>query len=173
MHRRGIDTAVAQRIRAEQRRAAEARVTRLQEMRALERERATVAQSIVDVSADLTAAQRDLLVHQPSLQLEDIRRAAREEWAALKAQRQGPEPAPAARTNTAAQMPPAAPEARRSAEEERRQARERWLEGRRAGRWNSVPGSALDSQREREAKREAEKNKGIKRDRGRDDDYGL
>jgi hypothetical protein len=156
MQRRGLDTEVVKRIREEQRLAAQRRVTHLRELRALGRERAAVAQSIIDVSADLDAAQRDLVVHQPSLSLEGIRRRAREEWLALRAARRGATPQAS---------PP-------SIGEVQRRARERWLEGKRTGLWDR---SAVDhnAESEREAEREAEKKKDHERDHGIEDDYGL
>ena len=53
----------------------------------LERERAQVDRSILDMSADLAAAQRDQVVHRPSLSLENIWKQARDEWLALRAER--------------------------------------------------------------------------------------
>jgi hypothetical protein len=82
-----MDTRVAQRIREQQQLAAELRIQRLVQIRQVERERLEVDQSIRDMSQDLAAAQRHFVEHRPSLNLEDIRRQAREEWLALRAER--------------------------------------------------------------------------------------
>lgn len=96
LHRRGMESEVGRRIAAEQRLAAQQRIERLQQIQRLERERRQIGQSIRDVSADLAMAQRDLVVHQPSLNVENIRKKAREEWLALRAERLATEQAPAA-----------------------------------------------------------------------------
>ena len=96
LHRRGMESEVGRRIAAEQRLAAQQRSERLQQIQQLERERREIGQSIRDVSADLAMAQRDLIVHQPSLSVENIRKKAREEWLALRAERLATEQTPAA-----------------------------------------------------------------------------
>ena len=131
MTRRGMDTTVGRRIREQQRQAAQARVQRLNERRQLERERESVARSIRDVSVDLAAARRDLVVHQPSLDLADIRRQAREEWLALRAAQRAAESGSESTAGKSAADIPKVP-----LEEVRRQAREAWLEGRRTGKWD-------------------------------------
>ncbi len=162
MTRRGMDTTVGRRIRDQQRQAAQARVQRLNERRQLERERESVAHSIRDVSADLAAARRDLVVHQPSVDLADIRRRAREEWLALRAAQRAAESGSESTAGKTAADTPKVP-----LEEVRRQAREAWLEGRRTGQWD----------RSKEADRGAERGDSSP-DRGLglggpDDDFGL
>jgi len=163
MHRQGMQTRVGQRIAQEQRQAAVQRAERLKEMLRLERERAQVDRSILDVSADLAAAQRDLVEHRPSLNLEDIRKRAREEWLALREARSAK--ASEAAAETAKETPPVTPEAPRTVEEIQRQARENWLEYRRQQLLN--PGQVREESPDREQGRAKDRGYGI------DDDTGL
>lgn len=96
----------------------------------LERERAQVDRSILDMSADLAAAQRDQVVHRPSLSLENIRKQARDEWLALRAERLAKEQSTAAEKATDTPATPAEGFQFVSAEE--RQSVENWLAYRRA-----------------------------------------
>jgi hypothetical protein len=163
MHRQGMQTRVGQRIAQEQRQAAVQRAERLKEMLRLERERAQVDRSILDVSADLAAAQRDLVEHRPSLNLEDIRKRAREEWLALREARSAK--ASEAAAETAKETPAVTPEAPRTVEEIQRQARENWLEYRRQQLLN--PGQVREESPDREQGRAKDRGYGI------DDDTGL
>jgi ATP-dependent exoDNAse (exonuclease V) alpha subunit len=161
MHRRGMDTNVGRRIAQEQRRAAELRIHRLAQIRQLERERSHVEQSIVDVSGDLAAAQRDLLIHRPSL--EDIRRQAREEWLKLRAERLAQEQSPAAAEKTPEKTPK--PDVMLTLEERQRQSAERWLAHREAQK--NQPDQAKNLEQEQDLDRSQDLGHGI------DDDFGL
>ncbi len=163
MHRRGMQTRVGQRIAQEQRQAAAQRVLRLKQMQQLERERAQVDRSILDVSADLAAAQRDQVVHRPSLSLENIRKQARDEWLALRAERLAKEQSAAAEKATDAPATPA--EGFRFVSAEERQSVENWLAYRRA--------QLLNPDHKPDESPDLEQGRDKKRDRGRDDDFGL
>ena len=163
MQRRGMDTRVGQRIAQEQRQAAAQRVLRLKQMQQLERERAQVDRSILDVSADLAAAQRDQVVHRPSLSLEDVRKQAREEWLALRAERLAKEQSAAAEKATDTPATPA--EGFQFVSTEERQSVENWLAYRRA--------QLLNPDHKPDESPDLEQGRDKKRDRGRDDDFGL
>jgi MobA/MobL family len=163
MHRRGMETNVGRRIAQEQRRAAELRIERLAQLRQLERERSHLEQSIVDVSGDLAAAQRDLVVHRPSLSLEDIQRQAREEWLALRAERLAKEQTPPAADKTPEKTPPS--DVMQTLEEQQQEAAERWLAYRQAQK--DQPGQAKDLDQEKEIDRTKDLGHGI------DDDFSL
>ena len=163
MQRQGMQTRVGQRIAQEQRQAAAQRVLRLKQMQQLERERAQVDRSILDVSADLAAAQRDQVVHRPSLSLENIRKQARDEWLALRAERLAKEQSAAAEKATDTPATPADGFQFVSAEE--RQSVENWLAYRRA--------QLLNPDHKPDESPDLEQGRDKKRDRGRDDDFGL
>jgi hypothetical protein len=163
MQRRGMDTRVGNRIAQEQRQAAAQRVQRLTQGLQLERERAQVDRSILDVSADLAAAQRDQVVHRPSLSLENIRKQARDEWLALRAERLQKEQSAAPEKATDAPATPAEGFQFVSAEE--RQSVENWLAYRRA--------QLLNPDHKQDESPDLKQDQDKKRDRGRDDDFGL
>jgi len=163
MHRRGMDTQVGRRIAQEQRRAAQLRIDRLAQIRQLEREGAQLGRTIVDVSGDLAAAQRDVVVHRPSVNLEDIRRQAREEWLALRNERLAQERAPAA--DKPAEKSPGIKTDSMTLEERRQQAAERWLENQQAPK--NQPDQAKDLDQEKDIDRRKDLGHGI------DDDFGL
>ena len=162
MHRRGMDTHVGRRIAQEQLRAAELRIERLAQLRQLERERAHLEKSIVNVTGDLAAARRDLVVHRPSVNLEDIQRQAREEWLKLRAERLAKEQAAAEKS--AEKAPVLRPDSM-TLEERQQQAAERWLAYRQAQK--DHPERAKEMEREQEIERAKERGHGI------DDDFGL
>ncbi len=163
MQRQGMDTEVGRRIWEQQQLAAKRRIERLLEIRTLERERVKVGQSIRDVSQDLAAAQKDLVVHRPTMSLEDIRRQAREEWLALRAKRLAQEQLPAPAAGKTIEKAPD-PEAHLTLDERQQRAAERWAERRRE--------QLLNPGRERESEPKDEPNREPDRDHGIDDDFG-
>jgi hypothetical protein len=170
MHRQGMDTRVAERIREQQRLAAELRIQRLEQIRALERDRVEVDKSIRDVSQDLAVAQRDRVEHRPSLNLDDIRRHAREEWLALRAERLAQEQSGASKLDKGAEKV-RNPEQELSLDERQQRAAERWLEYRRtqeAGRGNDA-----DKAHQPEREEPRPKPQELDRDYGQDDDFSM
>jgi ATP-dependent exoDNAse (exonuclease V) alpha subunit len=131
MERRGMATEVGKRLEFEGREAAQQRLERAAELGKLERERALVERSILDLSGDLEQAkrQRDLERSRapagkaPSL--EEIRAQARADWLALRAEQKARELAqektPEVSREAAVSKPKPSPE------ELRRQGREQWL----------------------------------------------
>ncbi len=163
MHRRGMETRVGQRIAQEQRQAATQRALRLKQLQQLERERTQVDRSILDVSADLAAAQRDVVEHRPSVSLGDIRKRAREEWLALRAERLAKEKSGSA--EKANETPATPAEGARFVSAEEQKSAENWLAYRRA--------QLLNPDADQEQSPDLEQGREKKRDRGRDDDFGL
>ena len=164
MHRQGMNTRVAERIREQQRLAAELRIERLAQLRALERDQVEVDQSLRDVSRDLAAAHRDRVEHRPSLHLDDIRRRAREEWLALRAERLAQEQSGTTKLEKGAEKV-LKPEEQWSLDERQQRAAERWRERQRQQQLE--PGRG----REREPKNEPTREQNL--DHGIDDDFGL
>jgi MobA/MobL family len=119
MERRGLRTEVGERLTFEQERAITARLERAAELARIERERAELTRSILDLSGDLAAAKRErnsTLARAPARSLEERQKEGRERWLAMRAERMAKENAP---------------EQGRSIDELARQAAERWLEYRR------------------------------------------
>jgi hypothetical protein len=107
----------------------------------------------VDVTGDLAAARRELAVHRPSVNIEDIQRQAREEWLKLRAETLAKEQEEAAgkTLETARALKPDS----MTLEERQQQAAGRWLAYRQA------------------QKDHPERAKELERAHGIDDDFGL
>lgn len=90
MERRGIQTEVGERLREEQRRELQARLERAAELGRLEREAREVGRSILDVSADISAAvrARDELVREKAA--ERVRALAMDAWERRREAREQP-----------------------------------------------------------------------------------
>jgi len=141
MERRGIATEVGKRLELETLAAAQERLEKAAEIGRLEREGQAVEKSILDLSGDLEGAkrERDLqllrqtqIAGQGPLSIDEMQKQAREQWLAMRAERQPKETSPeqaaekgAEKTLEAGQGPA------RTIDEERAQAAERWAEYRR------------------------------------------
>jgi hypothetical protein len=87
MERRGIETAVGNRIPEEQRQELQRRPERAAELGKIEREQQSLSKSILNLSGDLEAAKRER-AKTPAFRydIEAARRQAREAWLALRAE---------------------------------------------------------------------------------------
>ena len=152
MERRGMLTEVRQRLDVEAELAAQQRLEKAASLGKLERESVEVRQSIFDLSGDLQAAKRErdlMLLRQQQLggkrpSLEEIRAQAREDWLALRAERQAKEQAQKLEREKEQTSERAGPAPGKSSElsldEQRRQAVKEWLEYRRQQQDPTHPG---------------------------------
>ena len=105
MERRGIETEVGKRISLEM---ATQRLERAAELGRIERAAAEVRQSILDLSGDLQAAQKEreaVKQNEAPITLEEIRRQGREDWLSLRAElAREPSPAPAKPTEQSLEL---------------------------------------------------------------------
>jgi hypothetical protein len=104
-----------------------------------------------------------VVVHRPSVNLEDIRRQAREEWLAMRAERMAQERAPPA--DKPAKKSPGIKTDSMTLEERRQQAAERWLKNQQSPK--DQPDQAKDLDQEKEIDRRKDLGHGI------DDDFGF
>jgi hypothetical protein len=154
MERRGIDTQVAARVRAQRELEAQQRLERAAELGRLEREGASLSRSILDLSADLAAA-----------------RAARGHEVPGKDQRRTTDALEGARDAAARWKEQRAQHASPSIEELQRQGREAWLKLRREQlEREKTKGQERGLEPERE--QEAKKSKDRELDRDIGDDFG-
>lgn len=137
MERRGIETEVGKRLEVEAQEAAQARIEKAAELGQMMREGRVLERSILDLSGDLEGAkrERDLQRYRevqlagPGKSVDQLQREGREQWLAMRAEARAKENAqgPAVEKTAEPSLEPGRTPAL-SLDEERAQARERWLE---------------------------------------------
>ncbi|MDP9014743.1 MAG: MobA/MobL family protein [Pseudomonadota bacterium] len=146
MERRGIETEVGKRLDAEALAAAQQRLERAAELGKIERERAQLERSILDLSGDLQSAKRERerqvsepLATKPQ-SVQEIQRQAREAWLALRAEQRAAELAAEQTPQKAAEKTrEPARESTLTLDEQRAESVRRWLEYRQNPEQNLDP----------------------------------